>query len=277
MATNNTTPNPPAASAAPATPNPAPASGEVQPPPVAPEPPPSPVNQNSRAMQELLVQERKAREAQEAANASLPALRKQVEDALIAELKKDPLRVLQEKANIGYDQIAQRVLKGEESDPTLPLQQKIAQLEAAFEESQKRQVEALKKQELQGIQKNVHTYVSDNVDKYPLINTIGEQNAVYERMMQAQAQGQALSEEEATSEVEAHLETWIKQILSNDDLRKRFLPSQEPVPAPVKPRGLSYQDTAPVTATREQELPKDPQSRIQALVEWMKNAENTSQ
>ena len=230
-----------------------------------PEPKPAPVDRVSRSLSELLASEKQTRETrvaekQEArAQAELEALKKQ--------LAEDPLAVLQSQG-VSYDQLTQRVLESGGPNPTEFVKQEVGRLEQLIRERDEAERRAAQQRAIVEAEREVMQFVQNNKE-FPLLNAMGMQGAVFDRVIASIENGQPISEEEAAREVEAHLSSVLEQALGNEDIRSKYLPEPEPQQIQLQPPTLT-QDMATTPSKPVSTKPMTDDERHQAFAAMLR-------
>lgn len=111
-------------------------------------------------------------------------------------------------------------------DPTDGLNKKITSLEARIEAMNNAEVEKARAAAEDEARQLVHTYVDSSKD-YKVTQSLGLQDAVYHRLLEAQRSGKPISEAKAASEVEAKLREQVKAALATGlfDLPEKATPA----------------------------------------------------
>ena len=120
----------------------------------------------------------------------------------------NPIQAAQE-LGLSLEDYQKHVLSDESYNPVARVekqlsdqQQRLAERDAAERQAKEQATRAAAVGELKT---SVLTYVEQNKNKYPLVNAVGFQDAVFDTIRIAREQGQNLSESEAASKIEARL------------------------------------------------------------------------
>lgn len=143
------------------------------------------------------------------------------------------------------------------------LEQKLAK----FDEERKSREQ---RQQLSEIEKSVGAWVSEKADEFPLINALGFEGAVYDRMLAAARTGQALSEHQAASELEESLAGRLDKLASVPKLRE--LVSGKQSTEHGQARTLSNDLTAEASSRREPSDDLSEEESLERMAEMLRKA-----
>lgn len=186
--------------------------------------PPAPSSVQADALRILMQKEASIREQSESLKTREAAVSRA---SRIQELAKSDPYALFKELGVDYNGLTDRVLKDPDMNPSVRVESQLSALQQRLD-SQERAAEQAKLDAAQEeARNNIRTFV-DGSEAFPLTREMAMQDAVVERIRQAEQAGQAISEEDAAGEVERSLSELVGKVLKNPKLREALLGNATP-------------------------------------------------
>lgn len=195
---------------------------------------PPTMGRGATSLQSLLNQEAEARAATEEAKKHKAA----VEDAYrLRELAKNNPSAFLQQVGVDPTSINPEAMR---PDPVEDVLSKHSALEAQVRQMQEEKRQAERQAAIESARSDVVSFINDS-EEYPFTKTLGLQDAVFDRLLEAHQSGRALSEAEATREVEEALVEnvvpgLLQLVLEDDKLREKFAPGYVKQGQQIRPK-----------------------------------------
>jgi hypothetical protein len=211
----------------------------------------------------LAKKERALRAQQESLKAQMAEIQRKAAEVEAFEkskltAKQNPLEVLK-NLGLSYDELTQFVINGEKATPELAVRAVKDELEAfkaeqaearrRAEEAEKVRLEQERSAVLDRFRQEVAQYVTDNREKYELLNLYGQEGLVSEVIQQHFEQTQRImSNEEAADRAEKYLEELVQKAQATKKFGSKAVPQPQGEVAPAnvsaQPRTLTNEMSA---------------------------------
>jgi hypothetical protein len=233
-----------------------------------------------RDSQGKFLSERQRLEQERAEMEAWKTEQKTAKDALLNEIKGNPLKWLQENAGYDFEALTQMQLNEQNPTPEMLIKRTREELESGY----KRELEELKnamrekeeqkekaqfEQTVSGFKEQISSFIDSNADAYELIKMNDAQELVFEVIQEFyESSGKVLSIEEAAKHTEEHLESEARKVFEAKKFKQTSQKQSEESPKQTAPT-LSNTLAAEVPVTGKKKLSRE-ESLAQAakMIRW---------
>jgi len=233
-----------------------------------------------RDSQGKFVSERQRLEQERAEMEAWKTEQKTAKDALLNEIKGNPLKWLQENAGYDFEALTKMQLNEQNPTPEMLIKRTREELESGYKRELEELRNAMKAKEEQeekaqfeqtvsGFKSQISSFIDSNADTYELIKMNDAQELVFEVIQEFyESSGKVLSIEEAAKHTEEHLEAEARKVFEAKKFKQTSQPKSEE-PAKQTAPTLSNTLAAEVPVTGKKKLSRE-ESLAQAakMIRW---------